>query len=75
MKDLREALEMVFNNAIPVKLGELTTAYAIGIYDFHNLVAEFNIHFIEPEDKQVGINQYPHCELHVNTSNVKLIER
>jgi hypothetical protein len=75
MKDLREAIELIFNNVSPVKLGELTVGYVIGKYDMHNLVAEFNIHFIEPEAEQVGLNPYPNTELHVTVDNIHAIER
>ena len=60
MKDLRDAIKMVVENA---KLKYETRYGCIGnipcwsIPDkiMQNLVSEYNIHFVEPEDKQLEL--------------------
>lgn len=55
MKDLREAIFNVFNHSIPVKFTSNKAplvGYLVNREHMDILLAEYNIHFIEPEDKQ-----------------------
>lgn len=75
MKDLKEAIQLIFHNASPIKLGDLTVGYTVNANDMRNLVAEFNIHFVEPEASQIGLNPYPNAQLNITVDNVEFIER
>jgi hypothetical protein len=54
MKDLREAIFNVFNHSIPVKFtnSKEIIGYLVNKEHMDILLAEYNIHFIEPEDEQ-----------------------
>lgn len=60
MKDLREAIFNVLNYSVPVKFsypqGEIE-GHLVDPYHFKILLAEYNIHFIEPEDKQETLDE------------------
>ena len=59
MKDLRKAIEDVIEDSIVVNVnGSLCddTGILVDETKFNTLIAEYNIHFVEPEDKQEEYN-------------------
>ena len=48
MKDLRDAIKTLVNNTENDWVGLI-----VNDDDMANLIAEYNIHFVEPEDKQL----------------------
>lgn len=73
MKDLREAIFNVFNHSIAVKFtGDKkneTVGYLVGAEHMKILLAEYNIHFIEPEDKQ---EELPKQHIKINYDNLTI---
>ena len=58
MKDLRDAIKDVLINSTPSidDMGEVD-GYLVELYLLKILQAEYNIHFVEPEDEQLEVIQ------------------
>lgn len=59
MKDLRDAIKKVIEDGYwgheDIGYGGSKQVYMISTSDIYNLVAEYNIHFVEPEEEQLTI--------------------
>jgi len=57
MKDLNGAIAEIFNHCVPIKYCDKQIGYVVEKERLEILLAEYNIHFIEPEDKQMEIEK------------------
>jgi len=75
MKDIKLAIQQLVNNAMPIKFtgNDMITGYCVGKYDLLELIAEYNIAFVEPEDIQLTLEDKPLMELRIEDKNVKVL--
>ena len=73
MRDLSEAIQAVLSNCIPVNVGSVHAGYYINKEDLNVLCAEFNIHFVEPDDNQFRIEGKPLNCINIDMSNVQTL--
>ena len=75
MKDIKLAIQALVNNAMPIKFknSDMIASYCVGKYDLLELIAEYNIAFVEPEDIQLTLEDKPLMELRIEDKNVKVL--
>ena len=74
MRDLSEAIQAVLSNCIPVNVGSVHAGYYINKEDLNVLCAEFNIHFVEPDDNQFRIEENPLNCINIELNNVERLQ-
>lgn len=70
MRDLKEAIQAVLFNCIPVDFNQVHAGYYINAEDLNVLCAEFNIHFVEPEQPQTTIEEKPLNKIKLDDDNI-----
>jgi hypothetical protein len=72
MKDLKSAISLVLSHGCPVKVDEKDAGVLISQKFLDILLAEYNIHFVEPDAKQLEFSDEHPFVLECTIDNYKL---
>jgi len=71
VKDLKNSIKNVLSYGAPIILHGQLHGIIINQKFLDILRAEYNIHFVEPEDEQLEFPDYP-TSVHIDNDNIKI---